>query len=255
MIILESAYDEEAIESNKAILRYFALVCRDWALPAQKLLFRHVALNSWSDYLAFTSATVNRSTERGRVLGDAVRSMRVSLDPSQPFGLSQLAFAHAVTLCPNLEDLDIGLYGCVSAGNDIVGSPDTLRMRRPAPSFDDDALALLKSGPSITTLRFNNWSENRQSITQLLGVWTTLKSLVIGGTAPELPSPLLSEPFPCALEKLRINFQTSPSVDFLRWLLLNSSDTLCTLELEREPSSAVLNYLHWELLATATRAR
>ncbi|KAE9401003.1 hypothetical protein BT96DRAFT_919134 [Gymnopus androsaceus JB14] len=244
LLILESAYDDEDVESNnnKGMLRSFALVCRDWALPAQKLLFRHASLNSLADYLAFSSAT-NRSTERGRVLGDAVRSMRASLDPNQPSSLSQLSFAHAVTLCPNLHALDISLYGCVSPGNDIVGSPDTLRMRRPAPSFDEAALALLKSGPRISTLRFSNWSENRQSITQLLSVWTTLTTLVIGGTAPELPSPV-SEPFPCALQELGINFQTCPSVDFFRWLLHNSMDTLCALEVEREPSSPdVLLYL------------
>ncbi|KAE9384526.1 hypothetical protein BT96DRAFT_1007989 [Gymnopus androsaceus JB14] len=70
-------------------------------------------------------------------------------DPrSEPSSLSQLSFAHAITLCPNLHALDISLYGCVSPGNDIVGSLDTLRMRRPAPSFDEAALALLKE-PSV----------------------------------------------------------------------------------------------------------
>jgi hypothetical protein len=241
LIIMEAACDAEDIESNKALLRSMALVCREWSLHAQKLLFRHVVLNSEADYLAFKSATT-RSTEHGCVLGNAVRSMRASLDPNQPFGLSQIDFANAVTLCPNLRELNIGLYGRVPPGKDIVGFPDTQRMRRPAASFDERALDLLRSGPRISTLRFNNWSENCQSITQLLGVWSSLKSLVIGGTAPELPSPA-TEPFPCALEELRMNFQTSPSVDFLRWLLHNSADTLHTLEFEREPSPPVLQYL------------
>ncbi|KAJ4470829.1 hypothetical protein J3R30DRAFT_1127092 [Lentinula aciculospora] len=250
MIIMDAAYDEEDIESNKGLLGSLALVCRDWSLPAQRLLFRHVSLDSQAHHRAFASAT-DRSTERGRVLGDAVRSMRASLDPNQPGGLSQLDFADAVIRCPNLHELGIGLYGCVPPGDDVVGSPDTLRMRRPASSFDEDALALLRSGPSITTLRFSNWSENRQSITQLLGVWSSLKSLVISGTPPELPSPV-SEPFPGALEKLRMNFQTSPSVDFLRWLLHNSGDTLRTLEFEREPSTTVLHYLIHSHHATLT---
>ncbi|KAJ3749855.1 hypothetical protein DFH05DRAFT_1455001 [Lentinula detonsa] len=241
MIIMEAAYDQEDVESNRGLLRSLALVCRDWSFPAQRLLFRHVSLNSQAHYLSFASAT-NQSTERGRLLGDAVYSMRASLDPNQPGRLSQLNFAQAVTRCPNLHELGISLYGCVPPGDDIVGSPDSSRMRRPAPSFDEDALALLRSGPSINTLRFSNWSENRQSITQLLNVWTSLKILVISGTPPELPSPV-SEPFPCALEKLRMNFQTSPSVDFLRWLLLNSGDTLRALEFEREPSTTVLHYL------------
>ncbi|KAJ3934761.1 MAG: hypothetical protein NXY57DRAFT_992943 [Lentinula lateritia] len=241
MMIMEAAYDEEDIESNKSLLRSLALVCRDWSLSAQMLLFRHITLDSESHYRSFAFAT-DKSSERGRVLGNAVYSMRASLDPNQPGHLSQLNFAEAVTRCQNLQELSIGLYGCVPPGDDVVGSPDTLRMRRPAPSFDEDAIALLRTGPSITTLRFSNWSENRQSITQLLGVWISLKSLVISGTPPELPSPI-SAPFPCALGKLRMNFQTSPSVDFLRWLLHNSGDTLRALEFEREPSTAVLHHL------------
>ncbi|KAE9383327.1 hypothetical protein BT96DRAFT_1009346 [Gymnopus androsaceus JB14] len=153
----------------------------------------------------------NRSTERGC-----------------PSSLSQLSFAHAVT-CPNLHALDISLYGCVSPGNDIVGSPDMLFWA------EDFYVAIQQLVREL--------SENCQSITQLLSVWTTLTTLVIGGTAPELPSPV-SEPFPCALEELGINFQTCPLVDFFRWLLHNSMDTLCTLKVEREPSSPdVLLYL------------
>ncbi|KAF9067327.1 hypothetical protein BDP27DRAFT_1423027 [Rhodocollybia butyracea] len=251
MLFMDAAYNDENIELNKSMLRSFALVCRDWSMHAQRLLFRHVALDSLADYLAFKTAA-DRSTERGRVLGNAVRTMRVSLDPNQPFALDQLSFAHAVTLCPQLHELTIGLYGCVSPGPDIVGSPDTTRMRRPAPAFDEAALAILRSGPSIAALRFNNWSENRQSITQLLGVWPTLKSLVIGGTAsPELPSPVC-EPLPCALEKLGINVQSCPSVDFMRWLLHNSHDTLCSIEFEREPSTAVLQHVVESHHATLT---
>ncbi|KAJ3753858.1 hypothetical protein EV361DRAFT_217620 [Lentinula raphanica] len=250
MMIMEAAYDEEDVESNRTLLKSLALVCIDWSFPAQRLLFRHVSLNSQAHYVSFAYAT-DRSTQRGRVLGDAVHTMRVSLDPNQPGHLSQLNFAEAVTHCPNLHELGIGLYGCVPPGDDIVGSPDSSRMRRPAPSFDEAAIALLRSGPSITSLRFSNWSENRQSITQLLHVWSSLKSLVISGTPPELPSPI-SEPSPCTLEKLRMNFQTSPSVDFMRWLLHHSGNTLRALEFEREPSTAVLHYLIHTHHATLT---
>ncbi|EEB92138.1 hypothetical protein MPER_09399, partial [Moniliophthora perniciosa FA553] len=89
------------------------------------------------------------------------------------------------------------------------------------PSFDDETLAILS-----------------HSIMQLLGVWPSLQSLVISGTAPELSSPA-PEPFPCALSSLRINLQASPSVDFFKWLLHNSSDSLRKLEFERELSPSV----------------
>lgn len=239
--IMETAAFDDDLEANSSLLRACALVCRDWSVVAQKLLFRNVSLRTRAAYDAFRSAA-NRSTTRGRMLGDAVTRMRVVLDHNQPFGLTEHAFAHAVGLCPNLFELNLALYGCACPGDDIIGSPDILRMRRPAPSFDARTLSMLKAGPRIAALQFSNWSENRHSIVQLLDVWPTLKSLVISGTPPELHSPSPA-PFPCALDELRMNFQASPSVEFLKWLLHNSTDTLRILRLERETSSEVLAYL------------
>ncbi|KAJ7161235.1 hypothetical protein C8R43DRAFT_1086594 [Mycena crocata] len=237
MNIIEEAYSDDA---RAPFLKQWSLVCRDWTFPAQKLLFRDVSLATQISCDAFIAA-VDRATPRGRMLGDAVLRMRVVLDHNQPFGLSQQSFAHAVTACPNLLELNLALYGCASPGKDVVGLPDELRMRRPAPSFDDNTLELLKAGPQITALQFSNWSENNHSITQLLDVWPSLKSLSVGGTPPKAPAGL--EPFPCALEELRMNFQTSPSVDFMKWLLHNSTSSLRVLELEREPTSDLLDHL------------
>lgn len=241
LAILEAAYYDNDLQPNDKLLKDCALVCRDWSTPAQRLLFRSVSLRTHTAYLAFQDA-VDRSTERGCMLGDSVVRMRAVLDHNQPYRLSPRSFAHAVTLCPNLYELNIALYGCGDPGQDIIGAPDVSRMRRPAPSFDEETLTLLKSGPKITALQFSNWSENQQSITQLLDVWPTLKSLVVSGTPPQLPS-VSSAPFPCALDELRMNFQSPPSIDFMKWLLHNSTDTLRILELEREPSSEMLDYL------------
>ncbi|KAJ7459079.1 hypothetical protein B0H11DRAFT_2060336 [Mycena galericulata] len=232
---------ENAEHHDPHFLKQCALVCRDWSVPAQKLLFSSVSLATQNASLAFLAA-VDPATPRGRMLAASVRRIRVVLDHNQPFGLSQHSFAHAVTACPNLFELDLALYGCASPGQDVVGLPDVLRMRRPAPSFDESTLDLLKAGPRITALRFSNWSENQHSITQLLDVWPSLKALTVSGTPPKLPSASLG-PFPCALEELRMNFQTSPSVDFMKWLLHNSSSSLRVLELEREPSVELLDYL------------
>ena len=94
----------------------------------------------------------------------------------------------------------------------------------------------------ITALQFNNWSENQQSVTQLLDVWPSLKSLSLSGTPPSPPVPLL-EPFRCSLEELRMNFQSPPSMDFVNWLLHNSTGTLRVLELEREPSMHFIDHI------------
>ncbi|KAF9011185.1 hypothetical protein BDQ17DRAFT_1397103 [Cyathus striatus] len=230
--IIEAAYYDDDLEPNTVFLRSCALVCRSWSTAAQKLLYSQVTLRSQKAFESFAMA-VNRSTKRGRVLADAVVRMKVVLDHNQPFAIHHHSFGLAVTMCPNLYELSLSLYGCAAPGEDIVGAPDIARMQRPAPSFDEHTLSLLKSGPQFLLSK---------SIIQLLDVWSSLKALHISGTPPRLPSPA-SEPFPCALEELRLNFQTSPSVDFMKWLLHNSAASLRILELEREPTAHLLEYL------------
>ncbi|KAF8899301.1 hypothetical protein BD779DRAFT_1607792 [Infundibulicybe gibba] len=241
LAIVEAAYYTDALEPNDRLLQDCSLVCKRWSLPVQKLLFTRVTLRSGPACNAFQAA-VDRSTERGRALGDSVVRLRVIMDNNQPFSLPESSFARAVLLCPRLYELDLALYGCATPGEDVVGAPDLARMRRPAPLFDQSTLASLRSGPNITALRFDNWSENQSSIIQLLDVWTTLKSLTISGTPPQLPS-ITHQPFPCSLEQLRVNFQTPPSIDFMKWLLHNSAQTLRVLELEREPPAHFLDFL------------
>jgi len=248
MNILETAYYNDANEPDVELLKSCALVSKDWSFISQKLLFRHVTLRSQPAYIAFQEA-VDRSTARGRMLGDAVVRMRVVLDHNQPYRLAQRSFARAVTLCPNLYELNVALFGEGAPGQDVVGSPDAARMQRHAPAFDDRTLSLLRSGPRISALQFSNWSDNCTSLSQLLDIWPCLKSLIISGTAPQLTSESLG-PFPCALEELRMNFQTSPSVDFLQWLLHNSASTLRVLDFERDPSPEVLDFLTSEYGST-----
>ncbi|EMD42336.1 hypothetical protein CERSUDRAFT_110849 [Gelatoporia subvermispora B] len=244
MNVLETAYYNDALEPDVELLTSCALVCKDWSYVSQKLLFRHVTLRSQPAYISFQEA-IDRSTPRGRMLGDAVVRMRVVLDQNQPYRLAQRSFARAVTLCPNLYELNVALYGAGAPGQDVVGSPDAARMQRYAPAFDDRTLALLRSGPRISALQLSNWSDNCTSLSQLLDIWPCLKSLVISGIAPQLVHESLG-PFPCALEELRMNFQTSPSVDFLQWLLHNSASTLRVLEFERDPSPELLDFLTFE---------
>ncbi|KAK7063934.1 hypothetical protein R3P38DRAFT_2593844 [Favolaschia claudopus] len=253
-IIEQACYDLQSLDAERAhLLSQCALVCRDWSVSAQKLLFTSVSLATQASCDAFLTA-VDRATPRGCMLGDAVVCMKVVLDHNQPLGLSQQSFAHAVIACPKLSELGLALYGCASPGNDEVGLPDVLRMQRPAPSFDETTLELLRQSSPIVALDFSNWSENYLSVTQLLDIWPSLKSLRISGTPPNLPSTSL-EPFPCSLGELRMNFQTSPSVDFMKWLLHNSTRSLRVLELEREASFELLDYLaeaHGETLRSLT---
>ncbi|KAG1793411.1 uncharacterized protein HD556DRAFT_1443523 [Suillus plorans] len=244
LTILETAYFDDKGGPDIDLLSKCTLVCKAWSLHAQKLLFRRVRLRSHSAFASFTHA-VNRSSPRGRILGDAVVQMRAVLDYNQPGCLNQSSLAVAVANCPNLYELDLAQYGYVAAGKDVVGSPAQERMRRPAPSFDDHSLALLIAGPHITALNFSNWSENNQSLLQLLEVWPSLKSLSITGTSPVLSPGMTYLPFPCALEELRLNCQREPAKEFLDWLLHRSAEekSLRVIDLERQPSPELLDFL------------
>ncbi|TFK68220.1 hypothetical protein BDN72DRAFT_769529 [Pluteus cervinus] len=229
--ILECAYyDNDHNTVNTNFLRTCSLVCRSWRLPSQKLLFTDVTLRTQTAYGSFRKA-VNRNSATGRILGDSVLRLHVTIDHNQPYSLSQRSFAHAVTLCPNLYELSLALYGS-----------------NPSSAFDETTLDLLHSGPRITALHFSNWSNDQDCVYSLLGEWsTTLKSLSLSGTPP---SPLVHPsvdstitPLRCSLEELRMNFQVEPSLGFMKWLLDNSINTLRIVELERDPSVAFLEYL------------
>ncbi|KAJ3512839.1 hypothetical protein NLJ89_g3288 [Agrocybe chaxingu] len=242
LTVIETACaDADSDEDRNRLLSTCSLVCKAWSTASQRLLFSSITLRSQSSFQLFMNAA-DRTTDHGRTLGDAVKRMRVVLDHNQPFSLHHHSFALAVTVCPNIQELDIALYGCAEPGNDVVGVPDVSRLRRSAPSFDEQTISLLKSGPSIKTLHFSNWSENQQSIFQLLDIWPSLQTLSIGGTAPQhlQDSP---PPFPCALEAVRFNFQSTPSADFMKWLLHNSAGSLRSLHFDRDPCIDVFEYL------------
>ncbi|TFK26763.1 hypothetical protein FA15DRAFT_636861 [Coprinopsis marcescibilis] len=228
LLIIEASYDHR--HPDISLLKACSLVSRDWSLSVQKLLFRRVTLQNQQAFDAFSWA-VNPATERGAILGSAVRDLCVVVDYSQPAYLHQRAMGLAVSLCPNLQELDLSVYG-------QVGSP---RLCRQAPAFDPETLDLLRSGPKITSLSFSNWSENQDCLFQLLDVWPSIRSLSMSGTSAHLPPQL--PPFKASLEQLRINFQTPPSMEFMAWLLHHSVGSLRTATFERDPCPDLVHFI------------
>ncbi|KAJ7070711.1 hypothetical protein C8F01DRAFT_1107444 [Mycena amicta] len=227
--ILEQAYESEANPSQ--LLKNCSLVCRAWSYTAQKLLFRDVALSSQAACNAFLAA-VDPSTPRGAMLANAVLRMKVVVDHNDPSCVSREAFADVVTSCPNLCAMDVALYG---RSDEVGGSSG-------APSFDESTLNRLRNGPAcIRSLHFNNSSDSDASFFQLLDIWPSLNSLAVSGTPPKLPTSL--PPFRGVLEELRVNCQSPLSLDFVKWVLGNSSERLRTLEFEREQPNEVVDYL------------
>jgi len=243
--IIEFSRLDNNYDPDIKLLTSCSLVCRSWSFYAQRLLFSHVRLCSQAAYYSFVYA-VDRSTPNGRALGDAVVRMDVDLDVNQPGPLTQASFAQAVIRCPNLRDINLSVYGDRKPLN---GSMSALErsVHRATPSFTNDVLHLLRTGPEISHLHSSNWSGNGDLIVQLLDVWPSLKSLSITGKVPHL-SPALKRRHACypgALEKFRMNCQVEPSLDFLEWLLHTTAaaKSLRGIELKREPSSLLLEFL------------
>ncbi|KIY50488.1 hypothetical protein FISHEDRAFT_71542 [Fistulina hepatica ATCC 64428] len=238
MTILDAAYFTYDAEPDRHLLRACALVCRAWSLPAQKLLFTHVVLRSHANYLSFRDALESLSPYR-HVLANSVLRLQVSLDHTQPSGLSQRSFAHAVTLCPNLYELHVSVYGRIATSQEAPGISRNTSLQ---PTFEQPTLALLRSGPRVKSLHFSNWSDDRDALLQLLDVYcSSLQYLDIRGTAPRVSPSRASQPFPSRLTRLSVGARLP--LDFAEWLLHHSADTLDTLSFEREPPSDVFHYL------------
>ena len=238
--ILEAVQASGSSAENNRTLASSALVCRDWSIIAQKILFRRVSLASAPALQGFMNA-VAPSTPRGSMLAETVQALRCVIDAKQPRGISQLDFARAVLQCPKLSELTLAVYGDISRAVRVPHSGVQRCTKVSSSLFDDEVLSLLQTGPSITALRFDNWSDNAFALSQLLEVFPSITSLNITGTTPALSSPTL--PSPCALTQLRMNLRTPPSTEFIQSLLRSEASSLRVLEFKRSPTPQLLEDL------------
>ncbi|KAF7792503.1 hypothetical protein EIP86_003544 [Pleurotus ostreatoroseus] len=236
--ILEFASCDGDRELDTSLLKTSSLVCRDWSIVAQKLLFRHVSLRTDAGFASFQAA-VNRSTPRSRTLADCVMRLDCVVDAKQPQGLTQAAFAKAVTMCPNLAELSLTLYGGPMPAVEGFADEPTKGVSTP---LSEETTSLLRAGPQIRSLRFDNWSGDHSALWQLLDVWPSLTSLSLGGVHPSLPSPS-QHAVRHAFTSIKLNFPTPPSADVMKALLHSSAHSLTALDIQREPSPELLQYL------------
>ncbi|KAJ3501239.1 hypothetical protein NMY22_g18992 [Coprinellus aureogranulatus] len=241
--IIEIAASSDPISTSRTdvqLLKTCTLVCKAWSLPVQKLLFQNVSLRSRGQYTSFVRA-VSKSTTKGKVLAEAVRKLNITIDYAHPSPITQRAFARAVSACPRLQHLDVSLYGRddrlgSGPGVQAVGEVEDGRLRRRAPPFSDETLEALRNGPQVTSLSLRNWTENQLVLFQLLDIYSSsVASLSLSGSAPS--SPPSNAPWSGRLTSLHTNLQTSPSLDFMSWLLHTTSTgaSLRNLTFEREP--------------------
>ncbi|KLO20127.1 hypothetical protein SCHPADRAFT_912329 [Schizopora paradoxa] len=242
--VLDLAYYDDNFEPDRKLLARCSLVCKDWSLPSQSLLFKHVQLRTQSAFESF-SAAVNHDSEKGRHLANSIARLHVLLDFGNADALSISSFVAAVHLSSAMFELEVSIFGRGARREDDAWIVDAGADQ--TPSFDADILAMLCCGPQISALRVNNWSGNDQLALQLLCVWPTLSSVHLTGLAPAVRSPESPDetiaPFPCNLREAHLSFQSSPTLSFATWLLLNSSQSLRVLHLEREVSPDLSKFL------------
>ncbi|EIM83249.1 uncharacterized protein STEHIDRAFT_159842 [Stereum hirsutum FP-91666 SS1] len=244
--IVELASITPTYEPDTSLLLACSLVCKSWSTPAQTLLFRNIDLRSQRSSNTFRAA-VDPGTERGRALASCVRSLRATIDPSQPFRLLPRSFALATTMCPNLKGIDLTLYGPPTphaASQNTHGSPLSFsRQKNPTPTFDEKTLSILRSAScTITSLRFTNWSTNFSALPQLISAWPSLQNLSLRGYPPQL---VAEEPCALKLSSLSLNFPPAPSYEFLDWLLHDTekAESLRSLHVSFSDSAALEHIL------------
>ncbi|KDQ18575.1 hypothetical protein BOTBODRAFT_52564 [Botryobasidium botryosum FD-172 SS1] len=160
-------YDEDGTLDYHG-LRNYALVCKRWVWEAQRVLFRHAVLRKWTDVVSFQTALV-RSTEKGRYISNAVRSITIRVEDSLPENVSQDDFAQTLLLCPHIHRLNIDLF---------------------IPSFEPTTLALLRNITSLTALDISSYRQTRV-IYQLLDAFRTIEYLHVASPSHDVPSLLL----------------------------------------------------------------
>ena len=247
--ILQADYLGADGEPDRRLLRASSLICNAWSSHAQHLLFSNVVLRSEHDFHSFRIALSSQPS-----LATAVRSLRVVIDHNQPCGLRLHHLAAVTVLCTRLNDINLALFGddgfCSSAEsyneNGTGARPDISTSTARHAGRVSLALAEALAKSPIRSFHLSNWSSNSLFLHDILQFLPSLKSLSITGTPPSVPNTLSVYPCNLSLNHLRVNFQASPSVDFLLWLLDNSKGTLTTLDLERvsdlDASIGLLDY-------------
>jgi len=234
--VIEAACVGSSEKERLRILRSCSLVCRLWSNVSQQLLFSRAVLGSRRAFDAFAAALDN-STIHGQFLRHSVTSIRVVFNSGQQSCLGREAFQQILDSCPNVRELWVSLFGPSRKATPPCHSLQC------AGSLKSTIATSLQSRPMLTSLHINDWQDEDESyLLHLLSLSPRLGTLSLGGRYPPFPiSPTPKLRF--ALSDLRLNYQTSPSVSFIKWLLSNSTETLRAVTFDRDPFPDVLEYL------------
>ena len=203
------------------------------------LLFRHVSLRSHVAFDALFNAMSSDASRRR--LARHVRSLSAVFDPQQPGRLHAFSFTQAVSLFPNLSELDLSFYPPPKL------FPSNVRKSEPFVVLEDEALSMLRSGPRITALRLANWSNDTSLLGTFLSLYHgSLRTLSLRGnpssfSVPPTPTALSTPLYPISLT-LEPSLALIPAL--MNWLTdPKDAPRIHTLEFTRQPEPAVLTAL------------
>ena len=227
------------LHRDTAFLLSAALISKAWSRPAQTLLFRHVSIRSQKTFKALFNVIYSDAT-LGKRLAQHVRSLSAVLDPQQPGRLHEVSFAYAVSLFPNLSELEITFYPTPKPCPSSEREGDF-----PSRSaLEDKALSILRSGPCITSLRLANWSSDTSLLGKFLSLYhRTLRTLSLHGTPTSFYLPRSSPFFSAPLSPLDLTLEPSLAAApaLADWLANpGTGPPVRALEFTRQPEPAVL---------------
>lgn len=213
--IMELAFDPDDDSVDYKALSTYALVCWSWAKQAQKLLFRSIDMRKLvgSRRSEMFMSSVRPSSREGSTLGSYVRVLSVRLGAHWDATLGTIdtrRFALLLSRCPQLHKLAL----------------DTHRLQVIEPSWVEN-LRSITNEVNLQVLHFTQFDPLSFIAYQLVPLWPTIRSLVIGHNLPTPPPPKSPD---LRLSEVRLHVVNIPP-ECLTWLLSGSETSLRLLDI------------------------
>ncbi|CDO71489.1 hypothetical protein BN946_scf184909.g83 [Trametes cinnabarina] len=234
--ILELLYYGVKGEPDKATLKSCALISRPWTGPAQRLLFRRVALKGLHrgrEHTSFCEAT-NPCTEHGRELGENVRVMEVHVGEKSGLDLDDSDLAELLTRTPRLYELVLRVTGVYNFTSGAMEKLTQLVADRSLPSSSGSSTSETASPLRIRALTLLSCGVQSPVLYQLLEIWPSIQHLYLG---VELAAP--PPRWAPASHLYELNLLRTPRLSVLQWLLSSSTDSIQILSFRDSPGRDV----------------
>ncbi|KAI0648041.1 hypothetical protein C8Q79DRAFT_548000 [Trametes meyenii] len=234
--ILEHTYYEKGFP-DKNSLRMCTLVSRTWTEPAQRLLFRRVALQKSEGgrkHMSFREATDPR-TDRGRMLGQYVRVLDIFVGQKSTHDLDCEDMANLLRHTPRLYELVLHVSRLHQFSVVTIQKLARLAVNTSCADCTSSSLASCNQVPlRIRALTIVACGVQSPILYQLLEVWPTIEFLHIG-VEIAAPPPKWAPQF----HLYQLSLMRTPPLSVLSWLLSTSVESLRIVSFRDVPGRAL----------------